>query len=241
MKRTIGLVILLSAAALSPAQEMQRVTGSPEKMVTKVITLKNANNVSSSVLDGIGLIVKRSGDIVVVTGAPDRVDTAEAILKQLDVPLPPRPVAPPRKSIQLTAYLIVASRSEVQGTPLPKELASAVNQVASVFPYKSFNLVDAIDLRLTDNTGGYLNGIVPQGQQTFPNGGKYMLSVNRIALVDGTPDNLLRINKFDLILNDVKLSTDIDLKEGQKVVVGKANIDGSSNALIVILTAKIVD
>ncbi len=240
MKRIVSLLMLVGTAAVLQAQEMPRAVVGPEKLVTKVITLKNTNYVNTSVLEGIGLIVKRSGDMVVVTGTPERVDTAEAILKQLDVaPPPPKPIAP-RKSIQLTAYLIVASRSEVQGTPLPKELESAVNQVASVFPYKSFNLVDAIDLRLTDNTGGLLKGIVPQGQQTFPHGGAYMLGVTRISLTEGQPE-LLRINKFSLDVNDVKLETDVDLKEGQKVVVGKANIDGSSNALIVILTAKIVD
>jgi hypothetical protein len=31
------------------------------------------------------------------------------------------------------------------------------------------------------------------------------------------------------------------MKEGQKIVVGKANIDDSENALIVVLTAKVVD
>ncbi len=241
MKQIIGLLVLVSAAALLPAQEAQtpRVAAPPEKTVTRVITLKNVNNVNTKVLDGIGLTVTRSGDRLVVTGTPERVDTAEAILKQLDVPpQPPKPVAP-RKSIQLTAYLIVASRSEPQGTPLPKELESPVNQVAAIFPYKSFNLVDAIDLRLTDRSGGHLQGILPQGPQVH--GGMYSFSVNSINLEDSSPDNLLRINKFSLVVNEVKLETDIDLKEGQKVVVGKANIDGSSNALIVILTAKIVD
>jgi len=238
MKRIIGLFVLVGTATLLPAQEtqLQRASVAAEKMVTKVITLKN--NVNTNVLEGI-VIVKRSGDMVVVTGTPEHVDTAEAILKQLDVPPPPRPVAPPRKSIQLTAYLIVASRSDVQGTPLPRELESPVNQVASVFPYKSFTLVDAIDLRLTDNAGGDLKGIMPQGQQIH--GGGYVLSVGRIDLQGVSPDNLMRINKFSLVVNDVKLETDVDLREGQKVVVGKANIDGSSNALIVILTAKIVD
>ena len=37
------------------------------------------------------------------------------------------------------------------------------------------------------------------------------------------------------------ITTDIDVREGQKVVVGKANIDNSDNALILILTAKVVD
>ena len=40
---------------------------------------------------------------------------------------------------------------------------------------------------------------------------------------------------------DTGLNTDVDIREGQKVVVGKANMDGSDRASIVILTAKVVE
>jgi hypothetical protein len=37
------------------------------------------------------------------------------------------------------------------------------------------------------------------------------------------------------------VKTNIDIREGQKVVVGKANIDGSNAALILVVTVKIVE
>jgi len=40
---------------------------------------------------------------------------------------------------------------------------------------------------------------------------------------------------------DTGISTDVDIREGQKVVVGKANMDGSDRASIVVLTAKVVE
>jgi len=40
---------------------------------------------------------------------------------------------------------------------------------------------------------------------------------------------------------DTGIATDVDIREGQKVVVGKANMDGSDRASIVVLTAKVVD
>jgi len=69
------------------------------------------------------------------------------------------------------------------------------------------------------------------------------------------PAKLLRLNNFSLNLQihpgldkdgkdkyqHVSVATNIDMKEGQKIVVGKANIDDSENALIVVLTAKVVD
>jgi hypothetical protein len=85
-----------------------------------------------------------------------------------------------------------------------------------------------------------VKGVLPQGQ-AYPRGGAYVLSVQRTNLVEETPANLIRISKLGIIVNDVKIETDVDMTENQKVVVGKANIDGSANALIVILTAKVVE
>jgi hypothetical protein len=161
MKLRIGLIILSAVASLSAQQPAKALLdGTRDAIangiaVTKAVKLQYPENLDSRILDDIGLIVKRSGATWVITGTPERVASAEAILKQLDVapaPATNRTPPAPRKSIQLTAYLIIASRSEVVGTPLPKDLESAVNQVASVFPYKSFSLLDAIELRLLNGT-----------------------------------------------------------------------------------------
>jgi hypothetical protein len=265
MKQTIGILALLSASslfgqdpvALQQARELQKAAEDAKHAVTKAITLKYPSRVDAGVLDGIGLVIKRSGDTVVITGLPERVDTAEAILKQLDVAPPP---VEQRRDVQLTAYLIIASPSAVQGTPVPKDLDSAISQVSSIFPYKSFNLFDAVVMRMVEGEGrdakrGHVSGALPQGQQTFSAGGSYDLSVSSLGLTPATPANLLRLNDFSLQLRilagvdkdghdkvqTVMLGTNVDMKEGQKIVVGKANIDGSENALIVILTAKVVD
>jgi hypothetical protein len=37
------------------------------------------------------------------------------------------------------------------------------------------------------------------------------------------------------------IATDIDIREGQKVVVGKTSMDGSDNHLILVVTAEVVD
>jgi hypothetical protein len=249
MKLRIGLIVLAVVASLPAQQPAQTLLDSTReaiangKAVTKAVTLQHPDSVDGRVLDDIGLIVKRSGATWVITGTPERIATAEAILKQLDLaPTPIVRIPPlPRKSIQLTAYLIVASRNEVPGPPLPKELESPVTQVAAVFPYKSFNLLDAIELRLLNGTAGAaVRGILPQGQ-AYPHGGTYNLEVQRTELVEETPANLIRISKLAIIVNDVRIDTDVDMRENQKIVVGKANIDGSANALIVVLTAKVVE
>jgi hypothetical protein len=44
-----------------------------------------------------------------------------------------------------------------------------------------------------------------------------------------------------LTYRNISFKTNIDVREGQKVVVGKANIDGAGNALILVVTAKVVE
>jgi hypothetical protein len=282
MKRTIGILFLFISATLFAQDSASdaRIKAQAQKeleaeqahqlvaeqmaagkqTVTKAITLKYPNRVNTNVLDGIGLVIKQSGDIVVITGPPERVDTAEAILKQLDVPPPPPSPVEQKKDIQLTAYMIIASPSATTGTPVPKDLDSAISQVSSIFPYKSFNMFDAVLMRMVEGEGrdasrGHVSGALPQGQQTFAGGGSYDFSVQAVGLTPATPANLLRLHNLSLQLRilagvdkdgkdkyqQVNIDTNIDMKEGQKIVVGKANIDGSENALIVILTAKVVD
>jgi len=38
---------------------------------------------------------------------------------------------------------------------------------------------------------------------------------------------------------EAQISTSVDVREGQRVVVGKANMDSADNALILVLTAVI--
>jgi hypothetical protein len=259
MKRMIGVVTLLGVSSIFAQEPPRAATVLGEKYVTKAITLKYGN-FDVHVLDGMGLTIKTSGNIAVITGPQERVDTADAILKQLDVPPPPPVPLGVRKDIQLTAYMIIASPAVVEGTPVPKDLDSALSQVSSVFPYKSFNLFDAVVLRMVEGEGrfanrGHVSGALPYILKTFASGGSYDLSLASIGLTSAPPANLLRLNSFSLKLfinagldregkektQTVNVDTNIDMKEGQKIVVGKANIDGSENALIVILTAKVMD
>jgi hypothetical protein len=268
MRQAIAPLTLLSVASLFGQTNPAGNTNAPEAQrglelmksyapVTKVITLKYPERVDIKLLEGMGLgAYKQSGSIVVVTGTPERVDVAESILKQLDVPPPPRPPAVPKKNIQLTAYLIIASPTAAAEAHLPKDLEAPVNQVAAMFPYKSFNVFDAIVMRLRESEKfNNVTGVLPRGQQTFLYGGNYRLNLSRIDLEADPAATLMHISGFELNVGvlqgqdkdghdrfqNVALQTNLDIKEGQKVVIGKANIDGSENALIVVLTAKVVE
>ena len=67
--------------------------------------------------------------------ASERMAAVEEAIKNLDVP------APPAKSIDLTAYLLVASRKSTEGANLPSELQEVVKQLKGVLNYQGFRLL----------------------------------------------------------------------------------------------------
>jgi hypothetical protein len=115
-----------------------------------------------------------------------------------------------------------------------------------MFSYKSFSLLDAIIMRTTDGAqGGGVNGVLAIGS--------YRMALRRINLTPESSGDLFHISNFELGMQvdrvrnakeetvPVNFASDVDIKDGQKAVVGKANFDGASDALIVILTAKVVE
>jgi hypothetical protein len=79
----------------------------------------------------------------------------------------------------------------------------------------------------------------------------YLFRINSAAITSEGKERTIRINDLVLQLEftlkgnsqnrQAAISTSIDVREGQKVVVGKANIDNADNALILVLAAKVVE
>jgi hypothetical protein len=144
------------------------------------------------------------------------------------------------------------------GTPssgaVPAELEPVVKQLKNTFSYKGYQLIDTEVMRVRAGQGGDVSGVVDgapsvDGNKTISRVGFRSASVStdekgRAIRIDGLKIGL-RIpiaageKKYQYI--DTGLNTDVDVREGQKVVVGKANMDGSDRASIVVLTAKVVE
>jgi hypothetical protein len=48
-------------------------------------------------------------------------------------------------------------------------------------------------------------------------------------------------DRGNMITNDVHISTDADVKAGQKVAIGKASVDANGDALILVVSANVVN
>ena len=238
------LISLLCAGALLAQPSVQ-----------KVVTIKNGNR--NGILHTLqelaptnGMVITTSdNDHLILSGPKDTVAGFEEIIKQLDV----APVV--KKDVETTVYMIIASAQPASTSPLTADLDPVVKQLKGIFNYKGFRLLESFVLRSRDGEQGQTNGFLPP-LENLPPGNKisYTFQYNKVS-IDGA-DNA-RVARFDrLRLNmrvpiaaregvttvDASIATDVDVPEGKKVVVGKTSaLEGSDSALILVISAKVVD
>jgi hypothetical protein len=229
-----------------------------QERTTRVITIKNGNIIQiqgtvGHLLQGSSVLMSSDGTRLVLSGPKDTVAGFEEIIKQLDVP------APVKKNIETSVYMIVASVQSANVAPLPSELDPVVKQLKGIFSYKGYRLLDSFVLRSRDAERGDTSGFVPPLPDTnVPAGNKiiYQFKYNRVSL-DGS--DTARVIRFDGLRLGIRvpvggdgkggisyveagISTDVDVPEGKKVVVGKTSaVEGSDSALILVISAKVVD
>jgi hypothetical protein len=250
-----GNLILLSLLATAPilrADEKKK-TDEPapaavaetQHWPVKLFQVKYANVYQlANLFRAFGATVQPEGDLKVISvRAPKEVLAAiEESLQRLDVP------QVPAKNVQLEAYLLTAS-GQGSSVNIPADLEPVIKQLKSVFNYQGFRLLGTMSLIGRDGTPGSVSGLLPPvSDSTQPTSCTFR--VRSVAITSEEKEPTIRINDLVLQLDfrdklsmprNAIISTSIDVHEGQKVVVGKANIDNADSALILILTAKVVD
>jgi len=179
-----------------------------------------------------------------VTAYPDTMKAIEDAIARLDTP------AASAKNIELTMQLVLGTESDATGNPLPKDLDPVVTQLRNNFPFKYFKLLDVLAIRTrtgqrasTDSSGGSMHsgGIIRAIVSNF--------SINGSSVGDGGTvrlDGLKCSTKMPMEVapgqfnyQELGMNTDVDIKEGQKVVIGRQGIN-REQALFLVLTARVV-
>ena len=233
---------LILALALIVMPTLAQMGQDPAERIQKLVTVKFADPQSVANLlsnFGVELRVDNRMKVIALTGRRSNVTTAEEAIKQLDVP------AAGQKDIDLTVYFVVASdQSNVTGSPIPKELDSTVATLKGAFPFKNFVMLDVLSLRSRSGamsdasgqlTGGRLTTFSVRSASVDGDGSMIRLDQLHAGLrvpVGGTSEKLNYVN--------TGISTDVvDVKEGQKLVVGRSSLNGPDTALFLVLIAKI--
>jgi hypothetical protein len=250
MKATLGIGLLLMTAAAwaqEPPKSTQAIIdvkyADPNRLVDLLRQTFNANMRADSSLHVIG-----------VSGPPDLVAAVTVAIQKLDVPLSAEP------DVELAVYLISGVAQGTATDDVPQELASTIKQLHGMFAYKSYKLSDTLVLR--GRTGRPYNGRETETEGVLPGTANlnYHLNYNSLEVSPGNP-RTVHINGLGFSLlgptvtttdktkntstsqtqTPARIFTDLDVKEGQKTVVGKSSVNSAGDALILVIVPKIVD
>ena len=167
-------------------------------------------------------------------------------------------------NIELTVYVVSGLAQPQAGAPaeLPDDLTATMNQMRGVFSYKTYKLINAFTLRGRNGGGAEMAGDLPMNNWTYDfkygNANVYenspgIVHINRLRLEIAKRSNVLgRVatsgpgvgqgagQGSTVGSNTVALvATDLDVKEGQKTVVGQSAVNGT-DALFLVIVPKMV-
>ena len=258
MKRrfVFGNLVLLSVLATAPilCADEKKKTDEPAPPVileaqhwpVKLFQVKYADvQHLANLFRAFGATVQPDSDLKAISvRAPKEVLAAiEESLQRLDVP------QTPARNIQLDAYLLTAS-GQGSSANIPGDLDPVIKQLKSVFNYQGFRLLGTLSWRGREGTPGSVSGLLPSVSSDSTQSTSYTFRTHSVGITSEGKERTIRINDLFLQLEfwdkghasqHAVISTSIDAREGQKVVVGKANIDNADSALILVLTAKVVE
>ena len=238
MKKLAILLLLAATAGLHAEEELTRVFQlkyvSPQSLSN---LLGPFGNMRISTVEQLKAISVR-GDTALLT-------EIENLIQRFDVP------PPPVQNIDVTIYLMSAL-GQPAASAVPPELEGVVRQLKGMFSYKGYQLIDTQVIRVRAGQGGEASGVINSASKSeiktisqikFRSASSSTDEKGRAIRIDnlrvGVKVPVVSGGKVQYI--DTGITTDVDIREGQKVVVGKANMDGSDRASIVVLTAKVVD
>ena len=183
---------------------------------------------------------------IVVSGPAQAVAEYEEMVKKFDTPPP---------NVELTGYLVSASSHE-GADDVPKDLVPTAKQLHGVFAYKSYRVFQTLILRARDGHDSRDSGTLPnttsQYDLSFRSAGispgtPHAVHFDGMRLEITTPTGQTNLGRGLVTDKDGKpierratIQSDIDMTEGQYVVVGKSSANSSDDALILIVTAKVV-
>jgi hypothetical protein len=224
------------AAQTSPAPAPAQPPELPRQQRVFVLKYADAQHVASVLgVFGYGINADRELHVVAVSAPAETMTAVEDAIKRLDVPT----AAP--KDVDLTVYLMVASEETAGGGSLPSELQPVAGELRKIFSYKSFRLLDSILLRTQPGVEAIANGVIASGELKA----LYSFIARPSAVTEDPQGRLIRLDHLHLIVKpsgggEVGIRTEITVREGQRVVVGKSNM-GAGQSLILVLTAKVTE
>lgn len=178
--------------------------------------------------------------LLTLRGSRADLDAAVAAARRLDVPGERSP------SVEVVAHVLQASRAGSARGTVPAGLAEVADQLRNVFGFQEVVLLDSLIVRASDRSASEIRGTLSTGQG--PSFG-YRFGFNRLSLVAPAADEGGREVHLDGLVfetdspgGDVRLVTDLEVREGQKAVVGKAPSGRTPDeSLILVMEVRVLE
>jgi len=259
-----GLALISLSVCTASAQQTPAPTPRPESdfvtdkgFKSKVLDVKYRDpgslaNVLKQLGSGFkGATISANSEFKTITvrDFPENLASMEEALKRLDVP------GSPRANIELHMHILIASNSAGRATAsaqVPAELKDVLTQLRETLNYKDFEVATSVVQRLTESrqilrgkgTADISASSASGADATMPY--EYYLSQISVAAAAGN-SSTIRIEDFyfhtiassDRDKDSAQIQTALNLRDGEKVVVGTATM--RDRALIIVLTAKFVN
>lgn len=156
---------------------------------------------------------------------------------------PASAAAKPPLNVALTVYLVsgLAQPQPDVKDDVPQDLSETLQQLRGVFTYKVYRLIEAVTLRGRNFSGAEVAGGLADYSHYDFRYARARISPDppRVVHLDGLRLEISRphSNRTDTV---ALVSTDLDVRDGQKTVVGKSAVNGK-DALFLVIVPKIVD
>ena len=249
LKKTLVPVIMIVALAL-PAAAQDSADVEP---VTKIFRVEHADVKSiAGVISIFHGKVQPNPDLGVIawTGPASQLPAVEAAIASLDVaPLP----AP---NVELTVYFIMASKGGSGKSSVPAALDGVAAQLREVFGYDTIQLIETTAMRARHGSDGKINGILPK-RLADDREARYEFYFDRLKVTEDGSGRSIRLDGLNagvqaphtVVIDGAPATrymqtgvrTDIDLREGQKAVIGKTSIEGGAETIFVVVTGTIIE
>lgn len=251
----LTLALVLAFVSASPAQQpapspaQNQPEGTTERNLKSRVfevkyrdpnSLKDALYHLGSGFKGFAMSANSEFRTLTVRDFPENLATIDEALKRLDVPKPSRP------NIELHMHVLIASNAAGTATDAPADLKDVLTQLRGTLNYRNYELAASIVQRLTETPRGLQgSGIaeLPGTNPGTPNSSMpYEYYINNVSLVpNATGTASVQIAEFTFVTIEkerAKVQTALNLRDGEKVVVGTATI--RNRALVIVLTTKLI-
>ena len=231
--------LLFITAGLLHAEEITKVVDIRYADITRISSLIPVSN-------SVTMRIDPSGKFVVFRGEKLLVESMEEVLKRIDV----APV-----NVELVFELLAGSKLSGKTVEVPQALSGVVKEMKALFGFQTVSLIDMIDLRVQEGRDADSSGLLSSMMED-KSGPKatYQLHVRQVVANGSKGSRQIRIGevrfggkipmidaKGNFQLYENSIHTGLDIKEGQRVVVGKVGLDPSSNPFFLVVSAKVVE